>query len=139
MATNILIVDDSATIRAMVKKSLELTLVDIGRIHEAGDGIAALALLADHKVDLVLADINMPRLDGVQLVTTMKRDPALANVPIIIISTEGSKERLNILRERGVVGFLHKPFRPEQLKELISKIVELPNDSHSEEPVSYDF
>lgn len=139
MAIDVLIIDDSATIRAVIKKALALSLSDLGTVYEAADGFAGLALLADHKMHLVLVDINMPRMNGVQLVERMKQDPNLAHLPVIVISTEGSKELLDSLKEKGIAGYLRKPFRPEQLRELISPILELSDGINREESVSYDF
>jgi len=139
MMIDVLIVDDSATIRTLIKKALTLSCPFLGDVHEAEDGIAALAFLADHKVDLMLMDVNMPRLGGMELVKRMKNDPALADLPVIVVSTEGSKERIEELREQGVVGYLRKPFRPEQLKETIYEVMELSDDGSSEESGGYDF
>jgi two-component system chemotaxis response regulator CheY len=139
MAIDILIVDDSVTIRAMIKKALQLCLPDLGNVMEAENGISALARLAEKRVDLILTDINMPRMDGAQLIEKIKRMPKLADIPIIVVSTDGSQERIEELEQHNVQGYLHKPFRPEQLKELLSRILETANDRTTENSVGCDF
>lgn len=136
---NFLIVDDSATIRAMVKKALTLSVPNIGEIYEAADGFAALAMASEHDVDLMLLDINMPKLNGLQLIRKIKSDASLANIPIVVVSTEGSEERLDEIRSAGVAGYIRKPFRPEQLRTVLSQILEIGDDCHAEQSGQYDF
>jgi len=123
----------------MVKKALVLSVPNIGQIYEAPDGFAALAMAAEHDVDLILLDINMPKLNGLQLIRRMKSDPSLANIPIVVVSTEGSDERLDEIRSAGVAGYIRKPFRPEQLRTVLSDILEIGDDSHVEQSGQYDF
>jgi len=124
MILNVLIVDDSATIRSMINKALSLCVPQLGQVHEAADGIAALAVLADNKVDVVLMDVNMPRMNGLQLAKKLKEDPSTADLPVIVISTEGSDERLDELKEYDVAGYIRKPFRPEQLRKALHEALE---------------
>ena len=114
MSQDVLIVDDSATIRAMVKRTIRMTGLNVGELYEASNGIEALAQLADHQVAVVLADINMPAMNGIQLLTRMKSNDRLKDIPIIIASTEGSETRIAQMQARGVVGYVRKPFQPEQ-------------------------
>lgn len=136
---NVLIVDDSSTIRAVIKKALGLCIPHLEQVHEAGDGLAALAVLADHKVDVMLIDINMPRMNGLQLAKKVRQDPNIADLPIVVVSTEGSDERLGELKEYNIAGYIRKPFRPEQLREVLQNVLELDNDSRVEQSVGYDF
>jgi two-component system chemotaxis response regulator CheY len=129
MSINVLIVDDSVTIRAMIKKALQICLPDLGEISEAENGISALARLTEKNFDVILTDINMPRMDGARLIEKLYSQPKFANIPVIVISTDGSRERITALGQNGVRGYLHKPFRPEQLKDLLSEILEIPNDT----------
>lgn len=119
MSNDILIVDDSSTIRSMVKRTLRMIGLDIGEVFEAVDGIEALARLSEHDFAVILVDINMPRMNGVQLLTRMKENDKLKNIPIVIASTEGSQQRIDQLCELGVAGYLRKPFQPEQLREVL--------------------
>lgn len=123
MAFNILIVDDSATMRGMIKRTLEICGLDVGAIHEAANGIEALAQMAQHTVDVVLLDINMPVMNGLQLVERIRDDERLRNVPVVIASTEGSEQRIEHLMAAGARGYIRKPFRPEQIRDVLTPIV----------------
>lgn len=142
MSLNVLIVDDSKTIRLMIKKALTMVVPDLGEVLEAGDGFAALAAIAsftDHSVDLILADINMPRMNGVELVKRLKAHSETSEVPIVMITSEGSRDRLEELTECGVAAYIRKPFRAEKLREVLQEIVEVGDDSNVEETSGIDF
>jgi two-component system, chemotaxis family, chemotaxis protein CheY len=119
MAYNILITDDSDTVRAVVVKTLRLSGLPLGDLREASDGAGALDQLREHWIDLVLADINMPVMNGLELVANMKADDTLNDIPVIIVSTEGSKTRIEDLKRQGIAAFVRKPFTPESLKAAI--------------------
>lgn len=123
MRNNVLIVDDSATMRQMVRRTLNLAELDIDQTFEAGNGIEALAILAEHEVAVILLDINMPTMNGLQLLTRMKENPRLNDVPIVVASTEGSEERINQLKVMGAFGYVRKPFQPEQLRDLLRPLL----------------
>lgn len=123
MAYNILVVDDSETMRAVIAKSIGLAGVALGSLFQAGNGAEGIEVLKREWVDLVLADINMPVLNGVGMVAQMKADPALGDIPVIIVSTEGSATRLQSLKDQGVKGFLRKPFTPEELKKAMETVL----------------
>ncbi len=123
MSLNILIVDDSATVRAIIGKALRLAEVDLGELYEAGNGEEALALLADKWVDLVFADINMPVMGGIELVERMRADELHCKTPIIIVSTEGSSERIEQLKSKGVNGYIRKPFTPETIRNEMEEVI----------------
>jgi len=126
MSVDVMIVDDSVTIRLMIKKTLNISLGDeLGKVYEAGDGISALAQLADHNVDLLMVDLNMPRMNGFQLISRMKTNSKYSDIPIIVISTEGNEGRIKELEELGISGYIRKPFRPEQIREILSNILEV--------------
>lgn len=116
MTHDVLIVDDSSTTRQMVRRTLGLSGLAVGTIYEASNGIEALAQLADHAVDLLILDVNMPMMNGIQLARRMRQVRALKEIPIVVVSTEGSRARLEELRDCGAVAFVRKPFRPEQLR-----------------------
>ena len=118
MALNILVVDDSRVMRAIIIKTLRLSQADLGEVYEAGDGQEALKMLDDHWIDLALVDINMPVMDGGEMIERLRQNPATADLPVIIVSTEGSETRKEVLLQKGV-GFVHKPFTPESLREAI--------------------
>lgn len=119
MSINILIVDDSSTVRAIIEKTLRLSGLEIGNILHAGNGKDALEVLRNNWVDLVLTDINMPIMNGVELINKMNQDELLKTIPIAIVSTEGSQTRVEELKSKGVKAYLRKPFTPESLKKLV--------------------
>ena len=123
MRQAVLIVDDSAVIRQMVKKTLGMAGLDVGEVYEASNGIEALAQLRDHPVAVMLVDINMPTMNGIQLLTRMKQNDRLQHIPIVIVSTEGSKERIKKLEQAGVFGYLRKPFQPEHLRDVLTPLL----------------
>jgi two-component system chemotaxis response regulator CheY len=127
MSRNVLIVDDSATIRQMVKKTMAMAELDIEEIYEAGNGIEALAKLADHEVAVVVVDINMPTMNGIQLLKRMKENPRLQHIPIVIASTEGSRKRIAQMAEYGAVAYVRKPFQPEQLRNALMPLLGVKN------------
>lgn len=122
MAVNILVVDDSGVMRSMVIKTLRLSGLQLGEIHQAGNGLEGLEALNQHWIDLVLADINMPEMNGEEMIDRIQENPELNNIPIIVVSTEGSKTRVDRLREKGV-RFIHKPFSPEKIRDTIKDLL----------------
>lgn len=123
MALNILLVDDSATVRAVIAKTLKITGVEISELYQAENGKEALDILADNWVDLVFADINMPVMDGVEMIEKMYEDGLLKTIPVVIVSTEGSATRVEQLKSRGVSAYIRKPFTPEVLRKVMDGIV----------------
>lgn len=123
MALNVLLVDDSAIVRDIVGKSLGLSEVPLREVFQAGNGREALDVLDKNWIDLVFCDINMPVMDGVELVERMARDDLLKTVPVVIISSQGSAERIEYLRSKGVRAYLRKPFTPEQIREVVFDVM----------------
>jgi two-component system, chemotaxis family, chemotaxis protein CheY len=119
----ILVVDDSPIARAVLRKVIAMSGVDVGRVLEAGDGAEALEVLGRESVDLVLADVNMPRLGGPDLVRRLRATPALAGTPVVMVSSERSRARQDELRRNGVRAYLTKPCRPEQLREVLVAVL----------------
>ncbi|MBA3028530.1 MAG: response regulator [Desulfobacteraceae bacterium] len=122
MALNVLIVDDSGVMRAMIKKTLQMTDIEFGDVLEAKDGQQGLEILKSQWIDLVLADINMPVMNGEEMINQMKADLALKDIPVVVISTEGSETRIERLKEKGVK-FIRKPFTPEIISEVINDLI----------------
>ncbi len=122
MAVNVLVVDDSAVMRAMILKSLRMSGIDLGTTREATNGREGLDALRDAPVDIVIVDINMPVMTGEEMIDRMKADPALRDLPVLIISTEGSRARQERLRELGT-SFIHKPFAPEKIRDTIQTML----------------
>ena len=124
MESNILVVDDSAAIRKILQRVLRQTGMAIKAIHEAGDGVEALAVLAEHPVDLVLSDINMPKMDGLQLLASLKASPLWRNIPVVMITTEGGETKVAEAVKLGAAGYVRKPFTADQIKEKLVGILE---------------
>ena len=121
MALNVLVVDDSAIVRSIILKSLRLARVELGETHEAADGRQGLAVLDQHWVDVVFLDINMPVMNGEEMIETMRANPLWAELPVVIVSTEGSRTRIEHLRSLGAQ-FIHKPFTPEEIRKVVREI-----------------
>jgi two-component system, chemotaxis family, chemotaxis protein CheY len=124
MESNILVVDDSAAIRKILQRVLRQTGMAIQTIHEAGDGEEALKLLLSNKVDLILTDINMPKMDGLELLAALKRSAEWANVPVVMITTEGGETKVAEAVKLGASGYVRKPFTADQIKEKLAGILE---------------
>jgi len=117
---DVLIVDDSAAIRKILQRVLRQAEVQVGEVLEAGDGAEALAALQGRKVDLILSDINMPNMDGLELLGKLKSDDTLKTVPVIMVSTEGSQTKVLEAVELGAAGYVRKPFTPDQIKDKLA-------------------
>jgi two-component system chemotaxis response regulator CheY len=117
---DVLIVDDSAAIRKILQRVLRQTEMPIGNIIEAGDGREALDALKAQKVDLILSDINMPNMDGIELLGQLKANEAWAKLPVIMVSTEGSQAKVLEAVELGAAGYVRKPFSADQIKEKLT-------------------
>ncbi len=124
MHSDVLVVDDSAAIRKILQRVLRQTGMAIGAIHEAGDGEEALAVIEQHPVNLVLTDINMPKMDGLQLLASLKASPQWRNVPVFIITTEGGEKKVSEAVKLGAIGYVRKPFTADQIKEKLIGILE---------------
>jgi two-component system chemotaxis response regulator CheY len=123
MAFNILLVDDSLTVRAVIAKALKLAEVEIGQLFEAGNGAEALEVLDKEWVDLVFADISMPVMDGEEFVARLNETGAIKDLPVVVVSSAGSDGRIQRLKELGVRDYIHKPFTPEQIREVVDKVM----------------
>jgi two-component system chemotaxis response regulator CheY len=123
VALELLVVDDSPVTRKMVRRAIGLCGLRIAEVHEAGDGAAALEQLAARRVDLVLADVNMPVMNGIEMVERMSKDPRLSGIPVVIVATPLSDASIERLLESGARAYLAKPFRPEALRDVVLEIV----------------
>ncbi len=123
MALNILMVDDSETVRAVIAKTLKLADIPINELHQASNGEEALTLLKAHWIDLILCDINMPVMSGVEMIERLQEDEILKTIPIVVVSTEGSATRIEQLKSKGVRAYIRKPFTPEQIRGIVEDII----------------
>jgi two-component system, chemotaxis family, chemotaxis protein CheY len=120
LSKTILAVDDSSTMRQMVSFTLEHAGFEV---LEAEDGLAALAKLAGRQVQLIITDINMPRMDGLTLIREVRKLPAHRFTPILILTTESAPELKKQGRDSGATGWIVKPFSPEKLVEVVNKVI----------------
>jgi two-component system chemotaxis response regulator CheY len=131
MSYTILIADDSAIVRTMVRKALSMAGLDLGEVHEAANGKEALAILARTWIDVVFADINMPEMNGAELVRRMKADPALAATPVVVVSSEQTQTRIEEMKRWGARAYVKKPFRPEQFRDVIEDVLGSKGGGHA--------
>ena len=112
-----LIVDDSSVMRKIVERSLRQAGVELEKVVEASNGAEALTALNDNAVDLILCDINMPVMDGLEFVKQIAGVENAKGVPVVMITTEGSESHVVQALSAGARGYIRKPFTPDQLKE----------------------
>jgi len=118
MALNVLVVDDSIVMRTMIIKTLRLSGLPLGEIYEAGNGAEGLKILQENWIDLALVDINMPIMNGEEMIDRLKQNPDTEDVSVIVVSTESSETRIQMLIKKDA-RFIHKPFTPEILRQKI--------------------
>jgi two-component system, chemotaxis family, chemotaxis protein CheY len=119
-----LIVDDSSVMRKIVERSLRQAGLDLEKVVEAGNGAEALGVLRDNQVDLILCDINMPVMDGLEFVRQIGTVESAKGVPIVMITTEGSETHVVQALSAGARGYIRKPFTPDQVKEHVLPVLE---------------
>lgn len=122
MSKTIITVDDAQTMRKMIRFTLQSTGHEI---IEAADGAEALNTLKNRPVDLIITDVNMPNMDGIELTRKLRGSPLHARTPIVLLTTEASAEKKNQGRAAGATGWIVKPFNQKQLLDIVTKI--LPN------------
>jgi two-component system chemotaxis response regulator CheY len=113
----VLIVDDSPAMRGFIRRVLELSGLEVGLCLEASNGEEALSLLNNNWVDVVLTDINMPQMDGEELLRRISEHPLLRLTPVLVVSTDRTETRIQKLLTLGAKGYVTKPFSPETLRE----------------------
>ena len=123
MAYNILIVDDSETFRAILVKTLHMSGISINKIFQAQNGKEALEQLNDNWIDIVFADINMPVMNGIEMVEAMSISGQIGTTPVVIISTEGSRTRIDELKSKGISTFIRKPVTPEVFRKVVFDVL----------------
>ena len=112
-----LIVDDSSVMRKIVERSLRQAGIELSKVFEAGNGSEALAVLEENRVELILCDINMPVMGGLEFVKQLSGVKNAKGVPVVMITTEGSESHVVQALSAGAVGYIRKPFTPDQVKE----------------------
>ncbi len=123
MSFNVLIVDDSFSMRSVIKKVLSMSGFHMDKCYEAGNGLEGIAVLEKEWVDVIISDINMPEMSGLEMLKQLKEHLVYQNIPVIVISTEGSEDRISEAFCNGAKGFIKKPFVPEDLKKILHDVL----------------
>lgn len=120
---DVLIIDDSAAIRKILQRVLQQAEMSIGSIYEAGDGLEAIAILKTKPVGLIFSDINMPNMDGLQFLSELRANDAWKEIPVLMITTEGSQVKVMAALDLGANGYVRKPFTPDQIKDKLAGLI----------------
>ena len=123
MPFSVLIVDDSPVMRGFIRRVMTLSGFEVGECLEASNGEEALERLAVHTVDVILTDINMPKMNGEELLRRLETDARLRSVPTLVISTDATKARILKMLSLGAQGYMTKPFSPETLREELERVL----------------
>jgi len=123
MGKNVLLVDDSSTMRKIIGRSLRQAGIDFDNIFEAGDGIEALEVLEREKIDIVLSDINMPNMDGISFLREKSERSNMKHIPVLMISTETGDDIIGEAKSLGAVGAIKKPFTPDKVNEVLGPLL----------------
>ena len=119
----VLIVDDSAVMRKIVERALRQAGLELNEVLEASNGAEALAEVQKGSLDIILSDINMPVMDGLEFLRNLATLEAGKGVPVVMITTEGSEARIVEALSVGAKGYIRKPFTPEQVKERVAPLI----------------
>ncbi len=122
---SVMIVDDSSVMRKIVERSVRQTGLSVDKVIEAENGAAALTILNTQQPDLILSDINMPTMDGLELLRQLHAAAAPVKVPMVMITTEGSEAKVQEAISLGARGFIRKPFTPQEVKEQIARALQI--------------
>jgi two-component system chemotaxis response regulator CheY len=123
MSKSLLIVDDSATMRKIIMRTIRMSGLSFDKTEEAGNGVEALEKLQQEAVDVMLCDINMPEMNGIELVGKVRELGNCDETKIIMVSTESSDDLISDLMNKGASGYITKPFTPEKFFEKISPLL----------------
>jgi two-component system, chemotaxis family, chemotaxis protein CheY len=123
MPIRALIIDDSSVMRKIVDRSLRQAGIEISKVFEAGNGAEALVVLQENSVDLILCDINMPVMDGLEFVKQLGGVANARGVPVVMITTEGNESHVVQALSYGAKGYIRKPFTPDQVKEHVIPVL----------------
>jgi two-component system chemotaxis response regulator CheY len=123
MAHSVLIVDDSPVMRSFIRRVMTISGFEVSECWEASNGEEALAQLQEHRVDVILTDINMPKMNGEELLQRLEEKGMLRSVPTLVISTDATKSRILRMLSLGAEGYMTKPFSPEALREELERVL----------------
>jgi len=123
MSKTLMIVDDSATMRKIIMRTVRMSGLEFDDIQEAGNGAEAIEKLGSSPVDIILCDVNMPEMNGEEMLKNVRACNAHDNTKIVMVTTESADDLVNRLMEYGANGFIHKPFTPEQFQALLTPMM----------------
>ena len=123
MGLEVLIVDDSASMRSIVRKIVGLSGYEVSNYYEGSNGLEALEVLSEQWIDLILLDINMPEMDGISFLKEMKKEELYKKIPVILVTTEARQEMVDEAFQLGVKAHIKKPFQPEQIRKILDDIL----------------
>ena len=123
MSFNVLVVDDSPPMRQVIKKVIQMSGFDVGELLEAGNGKEALEVLSSNWVDVILSDIHMPEMDGIEMLRRLSEEDLWKRIPVIVVTTEGREQVIEEAKRLGAKGYVKKPFNPEQIKEILMSVM----------------
>ena len=123
MSFNVLIVDDSNSMRGVVKKVISMSGFKMDQCLEAENGKEALRILEQNWVDVILSDINMPEMNGLEFLEQLQKEELFKRIPVIIISTESREDRVREAIGLGAKAFIKKPFLPAEVKKVLYEVI----------------
>ena len=123
MSHSILIVDDSLPMRSVIKRTLKAAGFGKSELFEAANGQKALDLMKNSWVDMIITDYNMPVMNGLEFIKTIKKDDLFKDIPVVVISTEGNETKIKEFMDCGAAGYITKPFTAEAIRDLIVNIL----------------
>ncbi len=123
MSFNVLVVDDSPPMRQVMKRVIQISGFDVGELLEAGNGKEALKVLSSNWVDVILLDIHMPEMDGIEMLRRLSEEDLWKRIPVIVVTTEGREQVIEEAKRLGAKGYVKKPFNPEQIKEILMSVM----------------
>jgi two-component system, chemotaxis family, chemotaxis protein CheY len=136
MSYSILIVDDSLPMRSVIKRTFKAAGYANSQFHDASNGKEALELMKNSWIDIVVIDYNMPVMNGLEFIQTIKKEDLLKDIPVVVISTEGNAAKIKEFMDSGAAGYITKPFTPETIRDLIIQL--LGETSYDEDPDDSD-
>lgn len=141
MSVNVMVVDDSLPMRTVIIKTIKASGFANANFFEAVNGREALDLLQTQWMDLVITDYNMPEMNGMELLQEMKKDDILRAIPVLVVTTEGSREKVKAFLAQGAADYVKKPFTPETIRQKIVSLlgVEDPAEGPGEVAAGLDF
>ena len=127
MAYCVMIVDDSRSMRSFVRRVMDLSGFEVDSCFDAANGAEALALLHAHPVDIILTDINMPEMNGEDFVRELEREEKFRSIPVVVVSTDATQNRIRRMMDLGAKGYVVKPFSPEALRGELERVLGMTN------------